>query len=266
MSEEDEDFKRIWRTKKTTIRTVSFPNEVDEYLETVKGSVSKYISNLVRADMEKRKIKEKIEEAETKIDLTGHPLSEDEIRFAADLQVEDLAEWELNHFNKTLPFKERAEKFAVVRISDWFTLLHRYEGGKELLDKIVDRVAETFPKIAEVKGRYFLFQHSRDVEKYASDHVIEELDKLLKPLFQIADIMWQKKWKAKYNKIIADDRTLENYCLAMDEVGSMKGLRQRSFSIKELAGTLGLTYQQAYKIAPLLIEEGYNIQYRAKKN
>ena len=92
MSEKDEHFKVIQRLKKTTIRSVSFPNDVDEYLETVKENVSKYISNLVRADMEKRKIKKKIEEAETKIDLTGHPLSEDEVRLAADLRVEDYIE------------------------------------------------------------------------------------------------------------------------------------------------------------------------------
>jgi len=250
----------VHRLKKTTIRTISFPTEVDEYLETVKGSVSKYVAGLVRADMEKRKIKEKLEEAKTKIVLSGHPLSEQEIRFAAELRVEDLIEWDLNHFNKILPLGEGAEKFDMDRIAGWFEMLNRYKGGRELFDKLIDHLAKKFPKLAEVKGKPYLLQYPKDIEKYASGNAIKMLDKLLEPLTQTADIMWQEKWKAKYNKIIADDRTLESFCLALDEIGGFKGLQQHVFSIKELAGALGLTYQQAYKIVPLLIEEGYNIQ------
>ena len=169
----------------------------------------------------------------------------------------------MSHWHKTLPF---SSKLAIRRIADWFTLLNTYEGGKELLGKIVDHVAQKCPEVADVKGKYYLLRSSMEVAKNVSDNAVEELDKLLHPLFQTADIMWQEKWKAAYDKIIVGDRTLESCCLALDQAIGSKDLWRHPFSIKELAGTLGLTYQQAYKIAPLLIEEGYNIQYRAKEN
>ena len=232
MSEKEEDFKMIRTLKKTTVRSVSFPHDIDAYLETVKSNASAFLTKLVREHMEKQKVKKELERE--KFDLEGYPLTEDEIRLAAKLYVDFWRKENLRWSDKKLPTNRYFTPDDLYNWQDAFREAERLD------------LWQTFKEA---------------VEKISEDD-------FLRPLKKAAEVLWQEKWRERYDKVVVADLTLEQICRIIDKNAerSVMGV-MKNMTIKDVAQLLHLNYQQVHKITPLLEEEfGSFIKYRTKEN
>lgn len=207
--------------------TVNLRLDQIEYLKTL-SNASEFLRGLIDEAMRKETPAEKVEEkAETKRELS---------RIEQQL-VQSLLDHREHIFDKELEWKDRLRDRRPYRYKKAYFEIH-------------------FPLIEEEPFiRYLKEKNQRDLLAYIEKIMAEsenetEFRETLKPVYDEATKIWLDRYPEKWRTKITKEYTLGDL---IEEIGDT-----RETTVHEVAGILGLTYQQVYnRIRPILESERY---------